>query len=76
MANLNVEVFTDEYKDVAPKECACFLFECLTKEEKEKLKNKWNEIGGYKIVPWWKWCLDNIDVKLNPNFLINNIENK
>ena len=53
-----------------------FLYECLIKEEKEKLKNKWNEIGGYKIVPWWKWCLDNIDVKLNPNFLINNIENK
>lgn len=62
MANLNLEGFSDEYKDVAPKECALFLFECLTKEEQIRLKENWNKAGGHTIIPWWKWCIDNIDV--------------
>lgn len=62
MAKLNLDGFNEDYRDVAPKECACFLFECLKEEEKKKLKEDWNNAGGYKVIPWWKWCLDNINV--------------
>ena len=34
MAKLNVDAFSDDYKDIAPKECACFLVECLTEDQK------------------------------------------
>lgn len=63
MAKLNLDAFSDEYKDVASKECACFLVECLTEEERTKLSEDWNKVGGYKAIPWWKWCLENIEVK-------------
>lgn len=62
MAKLNTEVFNEKYKDVAPKECGMYLFECLSEEEKVKLKGYWEKVGGYKTIPWWKWCLDNIKV--------------
>ena len=65
MAKFNTDAFSDEYKDDAPKECACFLVECLSDEEKDKLKEDWNKAGGYKAIPWWQWCLDNINVSYN-----------
>ena len=63
MAKLNLDAFSDEYKDIAPKECASYLVECLSEEEKTKLSEDWNRVGGYKVIPWWKWCLENIEVK-------------
>ncbi len=63
MAKLNLDAFSDEYKDVAPKECASYLVECLSEEERTKLSEDWNKAGGYKVIPWWKWCLENIEVK-------------
>lgn len=63
MAKFNVDAFSGEYKDVAPMECATFLVECLSEKEKVKLKEDWNKAGGFKVVPWWKWCVDNIDVR-------------
>ena len=62
MANLNVYAFSEDFRDKAPKECALFLVECLYKKKKAKLKEDWNNAGGYKVIPWWKWCLDKIDV--------------
>lgn len=64
MANLNIDAFSEEYKEVAPKECAAYLIECVSKEDKEELKEKWQAAGGYKVIPWWKWCLDNIEVNV------------
>lgn len=37
MAKLNVDAFSEEYRDVAPKECACFLVECLSETERTKI---------------------------------------
>lgn len=62
MANLNVEAFSEEYRRTAPMECALYLYECLKEDEKVKIKEDWNNAGGYKVIPWWKWCLDNINV--------------
>ena len=25
---------------------------------------EWNKAGGYKVIPWWKWCMDHINVSL------------
>lgn len=63
--NLNVEGFSEDYKETAPKECALFLVECLSVEDKAKLKEAWNKAGGYNVTPWYQWCLDNISVSLN-----------
>lgn len=65
MAKLNIESFNKDYQDIAPKECAIFLYECLTENEKKQIKEDWNEAGGYKVIPWWKWCMNNINVSYN-----------
>lgn len=64
MATLNMDGFSEEFRETAPMECSCYLFECLSEEEKIKIKEDWNKSGGYKIVPWWKWCMDHINVCL------------
>lgn len=51
MATLNMEGFSEEFREIAPMECACYLFECLSEEEKIKIKDDWNKSGGYKVVP-------------------------
>lgn len=63
--NLNVEEFDEIYKGVVHKECALFLVECLSVEDKAKLKEAWNKAGGYNVTPWYQWCLDNISVSLD-----------
>ena len=59
MAKLNMNRFSDEYK-------ALYLFECLSEETKKIVKADWEKQGGIsniKQMPWWKWCLKNIDVR-------------
>ena len=65
MAKLNIESFSEDFRDAAPKECAVYLYECLSEEEKKKLKEDWNEAGGYQVIPWWKWCMEHINVAVN-----------
>ena len=31
---------------------------------KIKIKEDWNKSGGYKVIPWWKWCIDHINASL------------
>ena len=64
MANLNIESFSEEDRKIAPMECAAYLYECLTEEEKVSLKKDWDNVGGYMFIPWWKWCMDHINVSL------------
>lgn len=75
MINLNVNAFDEEYKNAAPKELACLLVECLSDEENKRLKEAWNDIGGYKVIPWWQWVLNNIDISLNKELSINKNNN-
>lgn len=65
MAKLNLEDFSEEYRKTAPMECACYLESCLSQEEKEKLKENWNKLGGVTVIPFWKYCLEHIDVSYN-----------
>lgn len=62
MAKLNVEAFSEDYRETAPMECAVYLFECLEEDEKIKIKDDWNKAGGYVATPWWKWCMEHIKV--------------
>ena len=41
MATLNMDGFSEEFRETAPMECACYLFECLSEEEKIKTKEEW-----------------------------------
>lgn len=64
MATLNIGGFSEEFREMALMECGCYLFECLSEEEKIKIKKDYNDAGGYKVIPWWKWCMDHINVNL------------
>ena len=61
MAKLNVESF-EEHRETAPMECALYLYECLEEDQKKQIKDDWNNFGGYQVIPWWKWCMDHINV--------------
>lgn len=64
MAQFNDEIFTDdeEVRATAARECGMYLQSCLTKEELEKVRQDWEAIGGFKTIPWWKFCFENIKV--------------
>jgi hypothetical protein len=62
MANLNLEDFSEEYRKTAPMECSLYLVSCLDKDTQMQLKKDWNEAGGIKVIPCWKWCMEHIDV--------------
>lgn len=62
MANLNLEGFSEKYKKIAPMEYALYLFYCLDKNVQMQLKKDWNEAGGVKVIPFWKWCMEHIDI--------------
>lgn len=62
MANLNLDGFSEKYKKIAPMECALYLFYCLDKDVQIQLKKDWNEAGGVKVIPFWKWCMEHIDI--------------
>ena len=63
MANLNLEDFSEEYRKTAPMECSLYLVSCLDKDTQMQLKKDWNEAGGFKVIPYWKWCMEHIDVR-------------
>lgn len=65
MAKLNIESFSEEYREIASMECALYLYECLDADQRKQIKDDWNNIGGYKVIPWWKWCMEHIDVVYN-----------
>lgn len=62
MIKLNIDSFSDEYKDVAPKEAAMYLSACFSDEELEKIKDNWNKDGGYKVTPWWQYLLNHLTI--------------
>lgn len=62
MAKLNIDAFSEEYKETAPMECALYLYECLEEDKKKQIKDDWNSAGGLSVIPWWKWCMEHISV--------------
>lgn len=62
MANFNTDNINDKFKETASIECGLYLSSCLSEQELNELKEDWNKAGGHKVIPWWKWCLDNIQV--------------
>lgn len=42
-----------------------FISACLTKKDNDKLKNIWNEQGGYETIDWWKFAMENVKVELD-----------
>lgn len=62
MAKLNIESFEEEYRETAPMECDLYLYECLDKDTQKQIEDDWNNAGGYKVIPWYKWCMEHINV--------------
>lgn len=54
----NVEALTDSDKKIV----GIYLQALITTEELKQLKEDWKSIGGYEKIPYWKFCLENIDV--------------
>lgn len=40
------------------------LASCLSKEQYEEATKRWADYGGEDVIPWWKWCLENVEVSL------------
>lgn len=34
----------------------------LSVEDRRALQSDWVDAGGHATCPWWKWCLEHIDV--------------
>lgn len=47
-----------------PKECFMYLYQCLDKKDREKLVDSWLKAGGKETMPWWQWCMENINVSI------------
>lgn len=64
MARFNNEIITDDevIREKAKKECGIYLQACLSAGELENLKEDWKEAGGFKAIPWWEFCFNNIKV--------------
>lgn len=69
MAKFNNEIITDDEKlrETATKECGMYLQACLSERELEKLKEDWKKVGGFKVIPWWKFAFDNAKVSYKSN---------
>lgn len=63
MAKLNLENFSESYQTKAPMECGVYLFECIDAETQAQLRADWNDIGGVSVIPFWKYCYDNLQVR-------------
>lgn len=44
---------------------ATYINFCLSDKEIEKLKEKWNENGGFKEIPWYKWVLQHTSITVS-----------
>lgn len=42
-----------------------FLTNCISDEDRQRLNDKWNEVGGYHVIPWHKWVLQNVSVSID-----------
>lgn len=77
MITLNIEDFSDEYKEVAPKECAAYLSSCLPENVRKQLKKEWNELGGYHVMPYWEYVINTLSIKYDgPDKAREMIENR
>lgn len=56
-SEFNLEDFSEEYRKTAPMKCFLYLASCLDKDIQTQLKKDWNEAGGVKLIPYWKWCM-------------------
>lgn len=63
MINLKENDFTDY--NSARIETGMYLSFCLSEEERQRLKDKWNEHGGYEVIPWYEWVLQNVSVNID-----------
>lgn len=45
MAKLNLEEFSEDFREKAPKECGLYLAACLSKDKLTKLKEDWKNNG-------------------------------
>lgn len=63
MAKFN-KAITDnkELREKAKEECGMYLQACLSDGELEDLKEDWKEAGGFKVIPFWEYCFNNIKV--------------
>lgn len=63
MARFN-EKYIDLTKFEEPelKNAGMLLVSFITDEEQEKLRCDWNAKGGYEVIPFWKFALENISV--------------
>lgn len=65
MAKLNLEDFSKAYKEKAPMECSMYLNSCLDKDTQIQLRKDWKEAGGNAAIPFWKYCMEHIEVIYN-----------
>ena len=42
-----------------------FISACLSEDDYNKLREKWNAEGGYKVTPWWLFVAQNAVVGIN-----------
>ena len=70
MAKLRDDLFSKELKETASKveftahdiECALYLEGCLSNEEHERLLTTWTNLGGKDYTPFYKYCMQHIDI--------------
>ena len=63
MAKINEEIF--DVNALSEKDLSLmgvYLEALITTEELENLKADWKAAGGFKVIPLWKFALDNIKV--------------
>ena len=60
MAKLNENFVVFEESDLM--NAGMLLVSFLTDEELAKLRKDWDEKGGYEVIPFWKYALDNVKV--------------
>lgn len=41
-----------------------FVSACLQDSERDNLKVKWEEQGGFEAIPWWKFVMENTKIEL------------
>lgn len=63
MVNLRSQDFKDI--ELAEKETGMYLACCVSEKERDYLRDKWNEAGGYHVIPWYKWVLQNVSVSVD-----------
>lgn len=62
-----VTVNKDNFNDLktAEIEIAMYLSFCISKEDREKLRNRFKEVGVHNVIPWYKFVLQNVTVSLD-----------